>query len=255
MLKTLNACVGGIVDTSTVDWYGDVSIVVFFAGCNFRCPYCQNPSLIPLDSGVDTSLEAIQKRIESNRSLLDSVVFTGGEPSLQPEPLIEASRIAKKLGLKVMVNSNGSRPKCLERLISEEIVDRVALDLKAPLNGEVYGVVCGLPDIGWNIVKNVEDSLKVCWSSGVELEIRTTVAPTLSDDPLFIKQIASVIKGKCDVYYLQQFDNLGDVLDPSLKRLNPPSIEVMESLAKIAVEEGVEDVYIKTRERGLKRID
>jgi len=77
--------IGGIVDMSTVDLYGNVSLVVFFAECNFRCPYCQNSGLISIDSGEEVDTELIRDRIRIGGKLLDAVVFTGGEPLLQPK--------------------------------------------------------------------------------------------------------------------------------------------------------------------------
>ena len=77
--------IGGIVDMSTIDWYGNVSLVVFFAGCNFRCPYCQNSSLLPLDSGQKVDTEYLRRRIEVGRDLLDAIVITGGNPFSSPK--------------------------------------------------------------------------------------------------------------------------------------------------------------------------
>ncbi|MCD6480271.1 radical SAM protein, partial [Candidatus Bathyarchaeota archaeon] len=94
---------GGILDLSTVDWYGNASLIVFFAGCNFRCPYCQNSPLIPTDSGVEVGVEVLRERIEKNLILLDAVVFTGGEPTLQPEGVEEAARAVRDYGLKLML--------------------------------------------------------------------------------------------------------------------------------------------------------
>ena len=76
---------GGVVDTSTIDWYGNVSLVVFFAGCNLRCPYCHNSGLIPLDSGETLGPGYLRARLEKEKNLLDSIVLSGGEPLLQPE--------------------------------------------------------------------------------------------------------------------------------------------------------------------------
>lgn len=238
----------------TVDWYRNISLVTFFAGCNFRCPYCENPRLIPHDTVVDTSLGAIKNIIEMNRSLLDSVVFPGGGSLLQYAPVIEYLKAARRLGLKVMVNCNGGCTKNLERPVPEGGVGRVALDLKAPLSGETYGKVSGSHGMGATIVRSLEGSIRICWPSDVELKIRTIVEPTPTDDPSFIKRIASLIKGKYDIDYLQQFDNLGEVLDPSMKCLNPPSIDLTKPLARIAVDEGLENLYFKTRESGLERM-
>ena len=245
---------GGITDISTIDWYGNVSAVVFFAGCNFRCPYCQNSSLIPLNSGEEVAPELLRQRIEINLSLLDAVVLTGGEPLLQQEAMMEAAEIVKSFGLKLMLDTNGSLPKAAERLLDADLVDRVALDIKAPLTAEDYSRVIDLPQLGSEMAEAVEHTLELCNGRGVEVEARTTVAPTLSDGTEFIRRIASGIRDRCSVYYLQQFDNTGDVLSPRLKELKPPSREAMVQLAEVALGEGVDGVYIKTREFGLERI-
>ena len=245
---------GGILDLSTVDWYGNASLIVFFAGCNFRCPYCQNSPLIPPDSGVEVGVEVLRERIEKNLILLDAVVFTGGEPTLQPEGVEEAARAVRDYGLKLMLDTNGSMPSIIERLLKEELIDRVALDVKAPLRAEPYGRVIGLPEAGASMARRVEESLELCNQYGVEVEVRTTVAPGISDDPDFIREIARSIRGRCTVYYLQQFDNTGNVLDESLKALEPPTRESLMELGRIALEEGVGEVYIKTRRHGLERV-
>ncbi|MBS7638766.1 anaerobic ribonucleoside-triphosphate reductase activating protein [Candidatus Bathyarchaeota archaeon] len=246
--------VGGIVDLSTVDWYGNASLVVFLSGCNFRCPYCQNSSLIPGDYGEDMSLDALRKRIEVNIDLLDSVVFSGGEPLLQRDGLMEALEVVRSLGLKTMIETNGSHPEVVENLLKRGLLDRVALDVKAPLEDEVYGRVIGVPALGGAAVNGVKNTLETCKGFGVEVEVRTTVVPKISDEPWFIRSIASSIRELCVAYQLQQFDNLGDILSPELKMLSPPSRERMLKLAQEALEEGVKEVYVKTRELGLERV-
>jgi pyruvate formate lyase activating enzyme len=247
---------GGVVDTSTVDWYGNVSLIVFFAGCNLRCPYCQNSGLIPRDSGEELELDYVRERIQINMSPvpeLDAVVLTGGEPTLQTDAVYEVARLAREKGLKVMLDTNGSDADAVEGLLKAGLVDRVALDLKAPLNPDDYTKGAGITNAA-GIVANVERALDICKEYGVDLEARTTVAPTVTDSDRFIREIASDIKGRCVVYYLQQYDNTGEVLSPELKKLSPPSKERLEELAEIAVSEGLENVYIKTREDGLERM-
>lgn len=245
---------GGITDISTVDWYGNISSVVFFAGCNFRCPYCQNSGLIPTESGADVSLEQLQKRIEGELNILDAVVFTGGEPLLQPESLKEAAKLVKSYGLKLMLDTNGSLPSVVEQLLDLRLVDRVALDVKAPLNAEEHMKTIGLECQVETIVENIRSTLELCNRYGVEVEARTTVAPMISDNPDFIRRIAQDIKGRYTVYYLQQFDNTGNVLSPSLKSIAPPTRERMIELAHAAIGEGLRNVYIKTRDIGLEKI-
>lgn len=246
--------IGGITDMSTIDWYGNVSLVVFFAGCNFRCPYCQNSSLIPLNSGNEIDLALLEERIDVNRTLLDAIVFTGGEPLLQLEGLVEASKLSKKKGLQVMLDTNGSIQDSLENILTTGLIDRVALDIKAPLREDVMGKVTGRPDIAAQTIKSIKKCLDLCEEHSISLEVRTTVVPGISDDPYFIGEIAETLKERCSVYYLQQYDNLGDVLDQTLKLVSPPSKELMINLAKTAVKKGLKNVYIKTRSDGLERI-
>ncbi len=246
--------VGGITDMSTVDWYGNVSLIVFCAGCNYRCPYCQNSGLIPLDSGREIDLDLLRDRFEANKVINDAVVFTGGEPALQPDAVIEAARLAKNRGLKVMLDTNGSVKENIDKILRSGAIDRVALDVKAPINPIDYGKVTGRPDLGEASVEAVEHCLNLSKDLGIEMEIRTTVAPGVSDDPAFIRSIAESIKGRCDVFYLQQFDNLGEVLSQTLKQEKPPTREAMTSLAREALQTGLRSVFIKTRSHGLERM-
>ena len=247
--------IGGIVDMSTVDWYGNVSLIVFFSGCNFRCHYCQNSGLIPLDSGEEVEIDLIRDRIQIGRKLLDAVVFTGGEPLLQPKALMEAGELVKSYGLKLMLDTNGSVPSSLEPLLKAYLVDRVALDVKAPLTPEDYEGVAGLRGNGKRVVEGIKKTINLCEKHGVTIEARTTIAPTISDENEFVRRIASDIINHCDVYYLQQYDNTGQVLSPEIKALEPPSRDRMIELAKIAIQEGVKNVYIKTRKDGLERVE
>ena len=254
MTEDVRLRVGGITDMSTVDWYGEVALIVFCAGCNYRCPYCQNSGLIPLDAGREINLTILRERIEMNRIINDAVIFTGGEPVLQPDAIIEAAKLAKSYGLKVMLDSNGSIKDNVDRILRSGYIDRVALDVKAPLNPEDYGRVTGRPDLGEKSVEAVEHCLNLSKQLCIEMEVRTTVAPDLSDSPAFISNIAEAIRGRCDAYYLQQFDNLGEILSQTLKREKPPSREAMMSLAQEALKTGLRNVFIKTRSNGLERM-
>ena len=246
--------IGGITDLSTVDWYGNVSLVIFFAGCNFRCPYCQNSSLLPLDSGREVNLALLRERFEANKMFIDAVVFTGGEPLLQPESVIEAAKLARSFGLKVMLDTNGSVEKHIDKVLRTGFIDRVALDVKAPLNPSDYGRITGCPDLGQESVEAIKHCLDLSNELGLETETRTTVAPGISNDLAFIRSIASSLKGRADVYYLQQFDNSGEILSQTLKQEKPPSREAMMILAQEALSTGLRNVFIKTRSHGLERM-
>jgi pyruvate formate lyase activating enzyme len=249
---------GGITDMSTIDWYGNVSMVVFWAGCNIKCPYCHNSTLIPMDSGTEVELDLLDERLNESMNpvpSLDAVVFTGGEPILQTDAVIEAAKLVKKHGLSLMLDTNGSVFELVKQILDTGLVDRVALDVKTPLNPDSLGTLTQVPEKAKDHIDSIIRTLELCKSLGIPVEARTTVAPGVSDDIEYIRQIARDIKGYTDVYYLQQFDNQGDVLSPILKEKDPPSRESLISLAKAVVEEGVENVHIKTRFEGLERVE
>ena len=242
---------------STIDWYGNVSMVVFWAGCNIRCQYCHNSTLIPLDSGTVVGLDILDERLHQSMNpvpSLDSVVFTGGEPILQTDGVIDAAKLVKSYGLKVMLDTNGTVFRDVERILRTGLVDRVALDVKAPLNPIDFGEISRVPEMAETHVESIKNTLRLCKELEIPVEVRTTVAPGVSDGEEFIRQIARDINGLCEVYYLQQFDNQGDVLSPELKSKDSPKKEDLIRLARAAIEEGSENVYIKTRFDGLERI-
>ncbi len=249
--------IGGVTDMSTVDWYGNVSLVVFWAGCNIRCPYCHNSPLIPLDSGTEVTLHYLDERLKQGMNpvpSLDAVVFTGGEPLLQSDAVIEAAKLVKENGFKLMLDTNGTIWEAAEKTLRTGLFDRVALDVKSPLTPKAFGKLSGVPEMGEKYVESIQNTISLCNELGIPIEARTTVAPGVSDDENYIRKIAREIKGKTDVYYLQQFDNHGDVLDPELKEEKPPTKEHMITLARAALDEGLSPVYIKTRFDGLEQI-
>jgi pyruvate formate lyase activating enzyme len=248
---------GGITDMSTIDWYGNVSMVVFWAGCNIMCPYCHNSTLIPLDSGTEVDLSLLDERLKQSMNpvpSLDAVVFTGGEPILQTEAVIQAAKLVKKHGLQLMLDTNGTIFDHIENILNTGLIDRVALDVKAPLNPQSTGAVTQVPEMSVEHTTSIVKTLVLCKKLGIPVEARTTVAPGVSDSEKHIRQIARNILGYTDVYYLQQFDNQGDVLSPELKDKGPPSRESLISLARAAIEEGVKNVHIKTRFEGLEKV-
>lgn len=247
------ARVGGVVDLSTVDWYGKVTSMIFFSGCNFRCPYCQNASLISVDSGKDLEIADLQKRIEGNLDIVDAVGFSGGEPCLQTEALKALARMAKTMGLKVLLETNGSNPAAIDALADEELLDYVAIDVKAPLRPERYGMVAGVGYLGVEVTQRVRAALEECLKKKLVTEARTTIVPTLIDQETEIREIANETTG-VDLYTLQQFSPEGDLLDQSFKSLRPPSRQDLLRLARAASECGHKEIRIRTREYGEERV-
>jgi pyruvate formate lyase activating enzyme len=225
---------------TTVDWPGKCAMIVWLAGCNFRCPFCQNASIIPRDSGREASLDEMKNVVSENARWVDGVVFSGGEPTLQDEELAELVAHVKKLKRGVLIDTNGSRPEVLRSLLSRNLVDHVSLDYKG--TPERYQECAGVSPM---MAERVHDSLALALDSDAFVEIRTTVVPGLVG-----RKDIEVISD-CDVYYLQQFRPEGDLLDPELAGVAPPEPRELAKLARLA-KKHVGKVGIKTREFGVQ---
>ncbi len=244
---------GSLLDFSTVDWSGHRTFMVFCSGCNFRCPFCDNSKLISADSGAYIDLKTIEDRIEANIGFLDAVGFTGGEPTLQPEPIKALCRWAKARKLSTFLNTNGSNPKLVSEMIGGRLLDSVAMDVKAPLGGDAYGRVAGLNGGVKEVAANVRETMRLCAEAHVPLEVRTTIVPTLLDGEESIRGIAKDVRGR-GAYVLQEFFPYEEVLSERLRGVKPPERSLLVKLARVALEAGVEKVYVRTRESGLERI-
>lgn len=165
--------IAGLEKFSTVDFPGSLAAVLFAAGCNYRCFYCHNRHILgepPLLPEAEV-LAFLQKRA----GLLDGVVFSGGEPTLQSD-LPEWVRRVRALGYKTKLDTNGSRPEVLRALIADGLLDYVAMDYKAPLEG--YSPLCNADSAG------VPESLALLRGSGVPYELRTTLVPQITEAKL-----------------------------------------------------------------------
>jgi pyruvate formate lyase activating enzyme len=120
---------GGFIPLSTVDWYGIAACTVFLRGCPVRCTYCHNRDIQEGEDWRDVS--EVLDMIRSSRMLVSGVVFSGGEPTMQKDPLLFLAASSKEMGLKVGVQTNGVFPDTLRELIARRVVDRIALDVKA----------------------------------------------------------------------------------------------------------------------------
>lgn len=160
--------IGGYEPSSLVDFPGHVAAVVFTQGCNFRCPWCHNRALVePKEFGPILSVEFVMDHLERRRGKLSGVVVSGGEPTLQPD-LADFLEGVRALGYPTKLDTNGSDPEALERLLARGLVDFVAMDLKAPW--ERYDEACG----GRVDRIRLERSLAILRGSGVEHHLRTT---------------------------------------------------------------------------------
>ncbi len=211
----------GYKQGSLIEWSGLVVDSIFLAGCDFRCPYCHNPDLVFTDKvesyDVNEVLAEIVKRAKSK--WLDGVSITGGEPTLSKR-LPDFLRIIKNMGLKTKFDTNGNHPDVVKKMIEENLVDYIAMDVKA--TPEKYHLATGKKVD----MKPIKETIKIIINSGLDHEFRTTVAPTIVDPIKDIPKIATMIKG-AKRFYIQQFRPLR-CLDKKFEKMEPYTLAVLE---------------------------
>lgn len=192
--------IAGFVPLTTVDYPDNLSAVVFCQGCPFKCQYCHNPNLISKKSSNDKKWDEIKAFLLKRKGLLDAVVFSGGEPTLQKN-LLDAIILVRKLGYKVGIHTSGAYPKFLKKILP--YLDWVGMDIKAPF--EDYQTITLVPNSGLLALK----SAKLLLSSNISYEFRTTVHPKLISQKQILK-IADELKSLgATSYKLQRFRPTG----------------------------------------------
>lgn len=185
-----------ITPFTLLDYPDHTACILWFAGCNMRCGYCYNPEIV--DGKGKISYGDVLHFLEKRKNLLDAVVFSGGECTLHQDVLWLAHQI-KELGMKVKIDTNGSRPHVLENLIAEKLVDYVALDFKA-LPGAYQKITAS------QLYGEFVESLDILLYSNINFEVRTTLHSWLiSEEDLFNMTKFLKEKGYQGNYYLQHY--------------------------------------------------
>ncbi len=215
----------GIEKFASRDFPGHISSTVFLGGCNFRCPYCHNAELVLRPEGIQTiPLDIFLTYLDGRKDWLEGVCITGGEPLLH-EDHEDLVRVTKDRGLLVKLDTNGSFPEPLGKLLGEGLLDWVAMDIKAPL--ERYREVTR-SDVDLEAVVTSVDLLK---GSGVRTTFRTTVVPGLVDKADVVK-IGEWLDG-AENFLVQSFVP-HDTLDPAFLERRPYGREELEDILEAA---------------------
>lgn len=200
--------IDGFQKVTLLDFPNKVSCILFTRGCNLKCPFCQNSSLIGQEKGPsEISEEEIFAYLEKRKGILDGVVISGGEPLLQ-RAIKDFIRKIKAMGLLVKLDTNGSNPKLLKELVNDSLIDYVAMDIKNDFSkyGMTVGKICG--------IDKIKESIEFLKQGKVNYEFRTTIVKefhTIQD----ISAICGMIGTNCK-YYIQNFEDSDYVIDRSL---------------------------------------
>ncbi len=222
--------VKGFIDLSLVDWDNRVSAVLFLPRCNFRCAFCYNKELV-LDPESQPSIpfEEIRRYLVRNRSWLDGVVITGGEPTIH-SGLLALCREIKELGFRLKLDTNGTNSMMIQEMILQELVDFFAIDVKAPLTEEDYSLVTGVNVDG--LLSEVVETINLLLRDSVEYEFRTTLVPGIHDKEA-VERICMRIEG-CQKFVLQNFKSEVEPIDARLKHMRGFSGERMNEFLRLA---------------------
>jgi len=216
--------IGGFQKTSLLDYPDRISAIVWTSGCNFRCPFCYNKNLA-LGTAELFPQDEILSFLSKRKALLEGVVISGGEPLLHDD-LIDFIKRIKDLRLLVKIDTNGAFPERLSELLEQQLVDYVAMDVKAPK--KKYPELTGV-DID---LSNIEASIDLLKTKAPAYEFKTTFIPGLLTKEDII-EIAQWLKG-ADTYFLQQFKIKTPLLSPTLETILPyPREYLVETLKEI----------------------
>lgn len=186
--------IAGINKNSFVDMKGMISYVIFTAGCNFDCWYCHNRHILGEVEDLYNQDEIIED-INSRKKFIDIVVISGGEPTLQKD-LIDFVKIINNMGILVKLDTNGTNPEIIEKLLKENLIHYIAMDYKAPI--DKYDKIVERQIDKENLLRSVD----LIMHSSIDYEFRTTFSPDLTKEDL--TDIAKSIKG-AKQYVIQQF--------------------------------------------------
>ncbi len=232
----------GMVKFSLLDFPGKVACIIFTSRCNFRCPFCHNPVLIfdPESQPQITETEFFHF-LDRRVGKLDGVVITGGEPTLQSN-LSEFCRAVKAKGFAIKLDTNGSNPELIKRMLDEHLIDAFGLDYKAPSFKYAELTCCRVPELA----EKVQTVIRMALAAGIPADVRTTVhRDLLSPEDLAAMRLELDGLGVRD-WTLQQFNPV-EVIDDKLPRLPTYSDEELLTIAR-AFTTG------RTRLRGLRGI-
>lgn len=198
---------GGLQKTTLIDYPGKIAATVFTSGCSFRCPWCYSSELVlpeKIKFQPEISEKDFFKFLKEKQGLLEGVVVCGGEPTLHKD-LPKFVKKIKSLGYLVKLDTNGSNPAMLQKLISEKLIDYAAMDIKAPLalkskfQNSKYEKAAGVKvDLG-----AIKKSVEIIKNSGIDCEFRTTVVPGIHSKEDIIQIAREISPAK--KYCLQNF--------------------------------------------------
>lgn len=215
----------GLQKLTLLDYPGEIAATVFLGGCNLRCPFCHNASLVlPEKFGETLPEEEFFDFLKSRQGKLRAVCVSGGEPTLYPG-LFDFMRRIKEMGFLLKLDTNGTRPEVLKRLVGEGLLDYVAMDIKNSPEG--YAKTVGIEPFD---LSGVRESAEFLMSGAVDFEFRTTVVRELHTEE-DIENIGKWLSGE-EKFFLQTYTDSGDHIKDGYSGYTPSEMEALTKILK-----------------------
>lgn len=215
----------GFNKSTLLDYPKHLAATIFVGGCNMRCPFCHNASLVlqPDTQPVISQVEVLSY-LKKRTNILEGVCITGGEPTLYPE-LPDLIKNIKNLGFKIKLDTNGTNPTLLKSLVEQRLIDYVAMDIKNSI--EHYSLSCGKPNFN---LTSVKESVAFLLSDPIDYEFRTTLVKEQHSEE-DMHSIGRWIQG-ARAYYLQAYKDSGDVILPGFQSPSKETLLMYENILK-----------------------
>lgn len=241
---------------STIDYPWKPAMIIFLAGCQFKCPMCHNWRMMKAKPEQEVELSRVFERIEKASSFIEAVKVSGGEPTLYPEVIMEIANFCEKKKLSFGFDTNGFSPENVEKVV--DVADLISMDIKAPFdNPELYSKLAGVKN-GEKIIENLKRTIKIVFESNSYADLRTTVIPTLNAEETHYENIGNVLRimgyiskaeKKEASYTLQQFEPANAFSD-EMKKIKSPTVELLIKMAKNV---NIPRVYIRHKNIGFMK--
>lgn len=205
-------------------------LAVFFSGCNFMCPFCNTPQMLVSKEESLLDIKEIKKQIlETEEEVL---LFTGGEPTLQRQALLQIAKFGKDIGKKIILHTNGSKPETIRSLVMAGLIDLAVIDIKSPLNEQIFERTTKSMTFfkqTKSILEDISATLEILSENSIKAKIVTTVVPGLMFRKEDILEIAKIAEKQNATLILQQFDN-SVCYDTRYMSIKPASFEFLQNL-------------------------
>ena len=216
--------ISGFTKLTLIDYPKKLACIIFTQGCNYNCTFCQNSGLIGCEKKNLISHEEIFEYLNKRKNILEGIVISGGEPTIQ-SGLIEFIKKVKSMGFLVKLDTNGSNPSMLKKIIDDDLIDYIAMDIKNIF--DEYNPIVNMKHVD---VSKIKESIEIIKNSNVEHEFRTTIMKNYHDLDKLVK-ICSYL-GKNERYYLQNFQDSMNVLNKSLVSFSEDMLMNIQSVLR-----------------------